>query len=120
MQPETKKGDHVMTTHTLLNAVEKLLPHAEAEQENLRQMAKQNPDEYQAGYEDCRHAVSYAYEALRENSEAKTAINSYRDLVEALEFVSMTFADMEASERKGYLTECPKIVAAALAKAEAQ
>jgi hypothetical protein len=63
-----KKGDHVMTTHTFLNAVEKLLPHAEAEQENLRQMAKQNPDEYQDGYEDCRHAVSYAHEALQQQA----------------------------------------------------
>ena len=52
-----------MKTHQLFDAVEKLLPHAEAEQESLYQMAKQNPDEYQAGYEDCRHAVSYAYEA---------------------------------------------------------
>jgi pyrroloquinoline quinone (PQQ) biosynthesis protein C len=48
------------------------------------------------------------------------ACNSHADLIQALEFVSMTFADMEASERKGYLTECPKIVAAALAKAEGQ
>jgi hypothetical protein len=55
-----------MKTHQLFDAIEKLLPHAEAEQENLYRMAKENPDEYQAGYEDCRHAVSYAYEALRE------------------------------------------------------
>lgn len=41
-----------------------------------------------------------------------------RDLLEALEFVSMTFADIEASKRKGYYTECPKIVAAAIAKAK--
>ena len=62
-----------MKTHQLFDAVEKLLPHAEAEQESLYQMAKQNPDEYQAGYEDCRHAVSYAYEALREHAETKRA-----------------------------------------------
>jgi hypothetical protein len=60
-----------MTTHTLSEAAKKLLPHAEAEQENLYYMAKQNPDEYQTGYEDCRHAVSYAYEALREHAETK-------------------------------------------------
>ena len=36
-------------------------------------MAKQNPDEYHTGYEDCRHAVSYAYEALREDVDAKGA-----------------------------------------------
>jgi hypothetical protein len=32
-------------------------------------------------------------------------------MLQALEFVRMTFADIEASKRKGYLTECPKIVA---------
>lgn len=45
------------------------------------------------------------------------ACNSYRDMLEALEFVQMTFADMEASKRKGYYTECPQIVSAAIAKA---
>ena len=40
------------------------------------------------------------------------------DMFEALDFVAMTFADMEASERKGYLTECPRIVAAAIARAK--
>lgn len=39
------------------------------------------------------------------------------ELLKALEFVSMTFADIEASKRKGYYTECPKTVAAAIAKA---
>jgi hypothetical protein len=45
------------------------------------------------------------------------ACNAHGDLVAALEFVRMTFADMETSKRKGYYTECPKIVAAAIAKA---
>jgi hypothetical protein len=40
-------------------------------------------------------------------------------MLEALEFVRMTFADIEASKRKGYYTECPKIVAAAIAAATA-
>jgi len=39
------------------------------------------------------------------------------DMLAALEFVSMTFADIEASKRKGYYTECPKIVAAVITKA---
>jgi hypothetical protein len=38
-------------------------------------------------------------------------------MLEALEFVRMTFADIEASKRKGYYTECPKIVAPAIAEA---
>jgi hypothetical protein len=38
-------------------------------------------------------------------------------MLEALEFVRMTFADIEASKRKGYYTQCPKIVAEAIAKA---
>lgn len=37
-------------------------------------------------------------------------------MLAALEFVRMTFADMEASKRKGYYTECRKIVAEALPK----
>jgi hypothetical protein len=40
-------------------------------------------------------------------------------MLQALEFVQMTFADIEASKRKGYYTECPKIVAAAIAEATA-
>jgi len=31
----------------------------------------------------------------------------------------MTFADTEASKRNGYFTECPKIVARAIAEATA-
>ena len=38
-------------------------------------------------------------------------------MLAALEFVRMTFADIEASKRKGYFTECPKIVAEAIAEA---
>ena len=38
-------------------------------------------------------------------------------MLQALEFVRMTFADMEASKRKGYYTQCPKIVAEAIARA---
>jgi hypothetical protein len=40
-------------------------------------------------------------------------------MLAALEFVRMTFADLEASKRKGYFTECPKIVAKAIAEATA-
>ena len=40
-------------------------------------------------------------------------------MLQALEFVQMTFADIEASKRKGYYTDCPKIVAAAIAEATA-
>jgi hypothetical protein len=38
-------------------------------------------------------------------------------MLEALEFVQMTFADFEASKRKGYFTQCPKIVSEAIAEA---
>ena len=40
-------------------------------------------------------------------------------MLQALEFVRMTFADIEASKRKGYFTECPEIVAKAIAEATA-
>ena len=39
------------------------------------------------------------------------------DLFEALEFCAMTLADLEASERKGYIAEAKKQARAALAKA---
>lgn len=38
-------------------------------------------------------------------------------MLEALEFVRMTFADIEASKRKGYYARCPKIVDEAIAEA---
>jgi len=47
------------------------------------------------------------------------ACNAHRDLIEALEYVAMTFADIAASKRKGYYENCPKIVSAAIAKATA-
>lgn len=39
------------------------------------------------------------------------------DLFEALEFCDMTLADLEASERKGYIAEAKRLARAALAKA---
>ncbi len=39
------------------------------------------------------------------------------DLFEALEFCEMTLADLEASERKGYIAEAKKLARAAIAKA---
>jgi hypothetical protein len=67
MQPQKqRKGEHVMTQHNLLDAIQQLLPYAEAEQESLYHLSKQDPEEYEGGYENCRHAVSYAYEALSE------------------------------------------------------
>jgi len=44
------------------------LPHAEARQNTLHLLATANRDDYQRRYEDCRHAVSYAYEALNDNA----------------------------------------------------
>jgi hypothetical protein len=38
-------------------------------------------------------------------------------MLAALEFVRMTFADLEGSKRKGYFTQCPKVVADAIAEA---
>jgi hypothetical protein len=40
-----------------------------------------------------------------------------RDLLEALKFCDMTLADLEASERKGYIAEAKKLARAAIAKA---
>jgi hypothetical protein len=47
-------------------ALEKLLPHAEAEQERLYKLTLKYPGRDQSEYEDCRHAVSFAYEAVGE------------------------------------------------------
>jgi hypothetical protein len=38
-------------------------------------------------------------------------------MLQALEFVRMTFADLEASKRKGYFSQCSKVVAEAIAEA---
>jgi hypothetical protein len=54
-----------MTDHDLATAIRKLLPHAEARQEILHILADSN-DRRQGPYEDCRHAISYAYEALNQ------------------------------------------------------
>jgi hypothetical protein len=56
-----------MPTYHLRDAVKKLLPHAEAEQERLYKLTLKYPGRDQSEYEDCRHAVSYAYEALGED-----------------------------------------------------
>jgi hypothetical protein len=53
-----------MTDHEQASAINLLLPHAEARQEVLQLLAFHSP-QYQTRYEDCRHAVSYAYEALK-------------------------------------------------------
>jgi hypothetical protein len=45
-------------------------------------------------------------------------LSSAPDMLDALEFVRMTFADIEASKRKGYYSDCPKIVKTAIAKAK--
>ena len=38
-------------------------------------------------------------------------------MLEALEYVRMTFADLDASKHKGYFTQCPKILDQAIAAA---
>jgi hypothetical protein len=71
--------------HILKTAVERLLPHAEEEQESLFQMQKRNPVEYEGGYQDCRHAISYAYEALRESEIFEdTLVKAAKDMCFAL------------------------------------
>jgi hypothetical protein len=44
--------------------LKKLLPHAEAEQERLYKLTLKYPGRDQSAYEDCRNAVSVAYEAI--------------------------------------------------------
>jgi hypothetical protein len=61
-----------MTNHDSATAIQKLLPHAEARQETLRLLAHVNHD-YQTRYEDCRHAVSYAYQALGDDAPNRPA-----------------------------------------------
>jgi hypothetical protein len=41
------------------------------------------------------------------------------DLLEALKFCDMTLADLEASKRKGYITQAKKLARAAIARATA-
>lgn len=53
-----------MTNHDPTEVIKKLLPYAESRQETLCLLAENNPDVYQERYEDCRHAISFAYEAL--------------------------------------------------------
>src|SRR5260370_10223485 len=57
-----------MTNHDTATAVQKLLPHAEARQNPLHLLATANRDDYQRRYEDCRHAVSYAYDASNDDA----------------------------------------------------
>jgi hypothetical protein len=100
-----------MKTHhiaELRSAIEKLLPYGEAAQEALYKATLKYPGRDQTEYEDCRHAVSFAYEAL-----AKT--EKVPDIIGALRFCDMTLADLEASKRKGYIAEAKRLVRAALA-----
>jgi hypothetical protein len=47
------------------------------------------------------------------------AVNNYADLLDALQFCDITLADLETSERKGYIAEAKKQARAAIAKATA-
>ena len=60
---------------------------------------------------DCNDLTEWQDDDLRVQLAAQ-------EMLEALEFVRMTFADIDASKRKGYYTECPKVVATAIAKAK--
>lgn len=54
-------------------AIEKLMPYAEAAQEALYKVTLKYPGRGQAqsDYEDCRHAVSFAYEAMEQAGQAQ-------------------------------------------------
>lgn len=62
-----------MMNHSTADAIKKLLPHAVARQEILYLLAESNPGAYQTSYDDCRHAVSYAYEAISTQAAGATA-----------------------------------------------
>jgi hypothetical protein len=68
------------------------------------------------------HIATVGNEAQEQPAHEITAnaqlIAAAPELLDALEFVRMTFADIEASKRKGYYIECPKVVAAAIGKAK--
>ena len=61
LPPDPRAFDEVTRMRA---ALEKLLPHAEAEQERLYKLTLKYPGREQSKYEDCRHAVSVAYEAI--------------------------------------------------------
>ena len=65
--------------------------------------------------DDAREDVLQGYDFAVTPADARQYA-AYK-MLQALEFVRMTFADMEASKRKGYYTQCPKIVAEAIAEA---
>jgi hypothetical protein len=64
-------------------AIEKLLPYAEAAQEALYKVTLKYPgrDDAQSDYEDCRHAVSFAYEAMEQATKVQIEAALRRALI---------------------------------------
>jgi hypothetical protein len=104
MQPKTTNRGKAMTTE-MIDALETM---TEAAQRVVDCWPEGNLAGAVTGLDCCIEPSRAALARARNDASV--------DLIEALEFVRMTFADIEASKRKGYYTECPKIVAAALAK----
>jgi len=86
MQPKTNEQGEAMSQR---EAIEKLMPYAEAAQEALYKVTLRYPGRVQAQtqYEDCRHAVSFAYDAIEPTDKAQieaalrhalTALNTAR------------------------------------------
>lgn len=91
------------------NAVEKLLPYGEAAQEEaLYKITLKYSGRGRSEYEDCRHAVSFAYEAVARTGKMP-------DVLQALRFCDVTLAGLEASERKGYIAEAQRLARETLA-----
>ena len=65
--------------------------------------------------DDAREDVLQGYDFSVTDDDARQYA-AYK-MLQALEFVRMMFADIEASKCKRYYTQCPKIVAEAIAEA---
>jgi hypothetical protein len=88
-------------------------PFPELRQSALRQLGKHKFKAVSVGTKSGQVAIIPLDESNEHNAKL---IAAAPDMLEALEYARMTFADLEASKRKGYFVEAPRIIAAAITK----